>query len=112
MYSQQHLVEKLQKFRQLPTETEWLEFKEAKESFGFDDIGEYFSALSNEANLKGQDSAWLIFGITDKPPRKIVGTNFKIDPAHLNSLKHGISQHTNGLSFQEIYEVLLPQGRF
>lgn len=111
MYSQEQLIEKLRQFCQSPTETEWLEFKEAKETFGFDDLGKYFSGLSNEANLKGQHSAWLIFGIKDKPPRMIVGTRFRIDPFKLNSLKHEISQHTNGLSFQEIYELLLPEGR-
>lgn len=74
MYSQELLIEKLQQFRQMPAETEWLEFKEAKETFGFDDLGKYFSALSNEANLKHQHSSWLIFGINDKPPRIIVDT--------------------------------------
>lgn len=53
----------------LPTETEFVEFKEAKLNFDFDDLGKYFSALSNETNLKGQSSGWLIFGVTDKPPR-------------------------------------------
>ena len=72
MYTQELLTEKLQKFRQLPTETEWLEFKEAKETFGFEDIGLYFSALSNEANLKRKDSALLKFGITNRSPRKNV----------------------------------------
>lgn len=108
MYLQEQLIEKLRQFRQLPTETEWLEFKEAKNSFDFDDIGKYFSALSNEANLKGQHSAWLVFGIKDKPPRNIIGTCYRNDSIKLNSLKHEISQHTNGLSFQEIYELLLP----
>lgn len=111
MYSQEQLIKKLQQFCQLPAENEWLEFKEAKETFGFDDIGKYFSALSNEANLKGQHSAWLIFGIGDKYPRMIVGTHFRNDFAKLNNLKNEISQHTNGLSFQEIYELNLPEGR-
>jgi ATP-dependent DNA helicase RecG len=37
----------------LPAETEWVEFKQAGRNFDFDDLGKYFSALSNEANLKG-----------------------------------------------------------
>ena len=73
MYSQEQLIEKLNQFRQSPTETEWLEFKEVKNSFDFDELGKYFSALSNEANLKGIHSAWLVFGVKDKPPRAIVG---------------------------------------
>ncbi len=111
MYSQEQLIAKLNQFRQSPNETEWLEFKEVKNSFDFDDLGKYFSALSNEANLKGIHSAWLVFGVKDKPPRAIVGTNYRKDPAKLNTLKHEISHHTNGLSFQEIYELNIQEGR-
>ena len=42
----------LTKLLALPAETEWVEFKEAKNDYHFDRLGEYFSALSNEANLK------------------------------------------------------------
>lgn len=34
-------------------ESEVVEFKKAENNFDFDDIGKYFSALSNEANLRG-----------------------------------------------------------
>jgi ATP-dependent DNA helicase RecG len=111
MYSQEQLLEKLTRFRQMPSETEWLEFKEAKSDFNFNSLGEYFSALSNESNLKEQHSAWLIFGIKDQPPRAIVGTYYRADPLKLHSLKHEISQQTNGLTLKEIYEVNLPEGR-
>ncbi len=53
---------RLQELMYLPAETEWIEFKEAKNSFDFNDLGKYFSALSNEANLKGQLAGWLIEG--------------------------------------------------
>jgi hypothetical protein len=43
-------------------ENEVVEFKKAENSFSFDDLGKYFSALSNEANLRDKDFAWLIFG--------------------------------------------------
>jgi ATP-dependent DNA helicase RecG len=33
-------------------ESEVVEFKEAQQNFSFEDLGQYFSALSNEANLK------------------------------------------------------------
>lgn len=56
MHTKEQLIEKLKQYRQMPLETEWLEFKEAKNSFDFNDLGKYFSALSNEANLKGQHS--------------------------------------------------------
>ena len=33
-------------------EDEVVEFKKAENSFDFDDLGKYFSALSNESNLR------------------------------------------------------------
>ena len=111
MYSQEQLVEKLSQYRQMPSETEWLEFKEAKNSFDFDDLGKYFSALSNEGNLKHQHSGWMIFGIKDRLPREIVGTQYRLGISSQNSLKHEIAKQTNGLTFQEIYELHLPEGR-
>ncbi len=110
MYSEKQLIEKLTQFRQMPIETEWLEFKEAKSDYDFDKLGKYVSGLSNEANLKGQPFAWLNFGIKDKP-REIVGTRYRTEVSRLNSLKHEIAQHTNGLTFQEIHELNLPEGR-
>ena len=77
---------KLEELMTLPTETEWVEFKEAKNNYDFDNLGKYFSALSNEANLKGQPAGWLVFGITDKPPRQVCGTNYRPDRPSLDSL--------------------------
>lgn len=111
MYSQEQLIEKLNQYCQISSETEWLEFKEAKNDFDFNKFGEYFSAISNEANLKNQESGWIIFGITDKIPRKIIGTHYRTDSSSLNNLKHEIAKQTNGLTFQEIYELNLPEGR-
>ena len=34
-------------------ESEVVEFKEAKTNYSFNEIGKYFSALSNEANIRG-----------------------------------------------------------
>ena len=42
----------------LPAETEVVEFKRAERNFDDRDLGQYFSALSNEANLKGRPCAW------------------------------------------------------
>ena len=36
-------------------ENEVVEFKKAENNFDFDDLGKYFSALSNEANLRDKD---------------------------------------------------------
>ena len=40
-------------------EGECVEFKEAGDGFSSSDIGKYFSALSNEANLRARSSAWV-----------------------------------------------------
>jgi ATP-dependent DNA helicase RecG len=59
----------------LPAETEIIEFKEAKANYDFNKLGHYFSALSNEVNLKGKSCAWLIFGVDNS--HKIVGSNYR-----------------------------------
>jgi len=87
-----------------PVEDEVLEFKEAKDTYEFEKIGKYFSALANEANLKGTAIAWLIFGINNS--REIIGSNFRRQPKVLHSLKHEIAKHTiDGISFAGIHEV-------
>ena len=57
-------------------ESEIVEFKKAESNFDFDELGRYFSALSNEANLRERDFAWLVFGVHDKT-HTIVGTSYK-----------------------------------
>lgn len=91
----------------LPSEAEWVEFKEAKSGFGTDDLGKYFSALSNEANLKARPYGWLILGVTNRPPRQLVGSQYKPTRASLDALKNEIiDRTTNRLSFVEIHELL------
>ena len=75
MYSEQELNKILSELRRLPAETEWVEFKAARHGFGEKDLGEYFSALSNEANLRRKPHAWIVLGVENHPPRKILGTN-------------------------------------
>jgi len=107
----QELENKLNGLRSLPAETEVFEFKEAKEDFDSRKLGKYFSALSNEANLKGRPYAWLIFGIKDKG-RTIVGTRFRPDRKDLDSLKGELAKKiTNRITFMEIYELDLKEGR-
>ncbi len=108
--TQEQLQQKLTELRSLPGETEWVEFKSARNSFDFDDLGKYFSALGNEANLKNRECGWLVFGVNDE--REIVGTNFKNNITHLHKLKHDVSQQTNNnITFTEIFELSLPEGR-
>ena len=100
-YNSKELLELLQNLCSHP-ENEVVEVKEAKNGFPFNNIGEYFSALSNEANLHGKQEAWLIFGVADD--MSIVGTNFRNDEKSLNSLKKEIRDRTNqALTFIEIY---------
>jgi ATP-dependent DNA helicase RecG len=107
----EQLQAKLDELRALPGETEWVEFKHAERNYDFDDLGKYFSALSNEANLKGQPFGWLGFGIRDKT-HEIVGTRFRSNRPQLDSLKQEVAvQTTNRLTFEEIHELATPQGR-
>ena len=86
-------------------ESEVVEFKKAENNFDFDDLGKYFSALSNEANLRGLEFAWLIFGYDEKK-HKIVGTSYKNGESALNNLKHDFAQHTtDGQTFREIVPI-------
>ncbi len=86
-------------------ESEVIEFKKAENNFDFDDLGKYFSALSNEANLRKLDFAWLIFGYDEKK-HEIVGTSYKNGEGALNNLKHDFAQHTtDGQTFREIIPV-------
>ncbi|MCM1373154.1 MAG: putative DNA binding domain-containing protein [Bacteroides sp.] len=86
-------------------ESEVVEFKKAERNFDYDDLGEYFSALSNETNLRGLDFAWLIFGYDEKK-NTIVGTSYKDGEQALNNLKHDFSQHTaDRLTFREIVPI-------
>lgn len=85
-------------------EEEIIEFKEAGKNYKLNEIGQYFSAISNEANLLGLQYGWLIFGVRNKD-RKIVGSEYR-DTQGLNTLKNEIASNTTGgISFIGIYEV-------
>lgn len=93
------------------SESEVVEFKKAEKSFDFDDLGRYFSALSNEANLRGLEFAWLIFGYDEKK-YEVVGTSYKNSEGALNNVKHDFAQHTtDGQTFREIIPVEVEEKR-
>lgn len=71
--NQQELIALVDRLRGLPRETEWLEFKH--NNVDSQEIGEYLSALSNEAALLNQPRGYLIFGIEDAS-HAVVGTRF------------------------------------
>ncbi|MFT0532094.1 RNA-binding domain-containing protein [Castellaniella hirudinis] len=92
-------------------ENEVVEFKQANNDYDTDKIGEYFSALSNEANLRGIERSWLVFGINNKT-RTVVGTNYRLNPEQLQGLKHQIAQNTDpSITFRNIHVLNDEQGR-
>jgi predicted HTH transcriptional regulator len=81
-----------------------VEFQQARRQFSTDKAGEYVSALSNEANLRGAASAWLVFGVADD--RRTVGTTHLAAAEERQALKGHIQQSIDqGLTIREIHEV-------
>jgi len=85
-------------------EHEVVEFKQASNDYSQDDVGKYFSAISNEANLKGLQHGWLVFGVNNKT-KKSVGTDYR-NSKGLETLKHEIADNATGrMSFVDIFEI-------
>lgn len=92
-------------------ENEIVEFKEAGDGYSTDKIGEYFSALSNEANLRGADAGWLVFGVKNST-RQVVGTAYRPEPERLQGLKMQIAENAEpSATFSEILELAHHDGR-
>jgi ATP-dependent DNA helicase RecG len=92
-------------------ESEVVEFKQAGNDYDTDKIGEYFSALSNEANLREANAAWLIFGVSDRS-RTVVGTDYRLQAERLQSLKMQIAENTEpSITLRNIYELAHADGR-
>lgn len=91
-------------------ESEVVEFKRAGASFPGSDLGKYFSALANEANLRGRDRAWLVFGVDDRT-RRVSGTKYKPNAEHLQADKMAVQNGTGTTTFREIHEFHHPDGR-
>ena len=86
-------------------ENELAEFKQATNNFPLDNIGKYFSALANEANLREKEEAWLIFGVRDDP-LSVVGTNYLRNREEIKALKQQINSDTSpNMTFRDIYEL-------
>ncbi|WP_242032855.1 ATP-binding protein [Oscillatoria sp. FACHB-1406] len=71
----------LQDWLNAPVENEKLEFKEAKNQFDTVKLMKYCVAIANEGG------GYLIFGITDKRPRQVVGSHAFSTPESLNKIK-------------------------
>lgn len=104
------MINTLNQLLLLDGENEIVEFKEAKGGYDFKKLGRYFSALSNEANLKGLKCGWLVLGVKDS--QVVLGTNFRTAAKDLQSLKKEVADKTtNRLTFIDIHEVFHPDGR-
>lgn len=92
-------------------EGECVEFKDANDNFSTSEIGKYFSALSNEANLRARDAGWLVFGVDNKT-RKITGSSYREALDRLSGLKQQMTQGTDPqVSFRDIHELQTADGR-
>ena len=58
-----------------------MEFKEAKQQYDTTKLLRYCVALSNEGG------GYLVLGVTDKLPRRVVGSQAFATPSHLNDIK-------------------------
>jgi ATP-dependent DNA helicase RecG len=93
----------LGKWLNAPAETERLEFKEAKQSYEKEKLFKYCVALANEGG------GHLVFGVTDKPPRRVVGSQAFPSQTSLNEIKARIVEK---LRFRvEVIELQHPNGR-
>ena len=92
-------------------ENEVVEFKQASSDYSTSDIGKYFSALANEANLRGAERAWLVFGVNNKA-RTVVGSDYRPVPERLQGLKMQIAENAEpSITFRNIHEINRPDGR-
>jgi len=92
------------------TEDEVVEFKTAENQFDRDKLGRYFSALSNEANLRDKDFAWMLLGVSND--RQLIGTSFLDSETSIQGLKHEIANNATGnLTYREIVPIEIDRKR-
>lgn len=90
-------------------ENEIVEFKAASNHIDLHKLGQYFSAISNEARLRDKRFGWLVFGVDDKT-HKILGTEYKNSPRALEKLKLDIAQNTtDGITFMNIFPLFVEE---
>jgi len=96
-------LETLEKWLLAPSETEQLEFKEAKLQYDSTKLLKYCVAMGNEGG------GYIVLGVTDKPPRQVVGSQAWSTVEELNKIKAHIFQK---LRFRvDITELQHPSGR-
>jgi len=72
--------------------------------------GNTLRPLANEANLRGQDRAWLVFGVDNKT-RQVRGTSYKEDAERLQADKQQVLNGTGSFTFRDIHVLSHPSGR-
>lgn len=107
MIKQQDELECLvRELRSLPSETDWVEFKENNDDPQM--IGERISAISNMAALKGKLCGYMVWGISDND-HSLVGTSF--DPSRLKKgnedLQLWLSRLLNPRIYFKFHDVLV-----
>lgn len=96
-------LESLEKWLNAPAETERLEFKEAKQQYDTTKLLRYCVALANEGG------GYLVLGVSDKRPRRVVGSQAFLSPSDLNDIK---SRIVDKLRFRvDATELQHPDGR-
>jgi ATP-dependent DNA helicase RecG len=96
-------LETLRKWLEQPTESEFLEFKEAKEQFDTNKTLRYCAALANEGG------GALVLGVSDKRPRRVVGTRAFPSDSSLNDIKARVLDKLH--LRVEVTELSHPDGR-
>ena len=102
IYTDDQLIDKIKDMIE-KFEDEVVEFKEARTNYSFKDIGKYFSALGNEANIRGKKEAWLVFGVDNH--KNIVGSAYRKDGSLQNLKKEIVGGTNERATFMEIYEL-------
>jgi ATP-dependent DNA helicase RecG len=83
-------------------EGENIEFKEARNNYHFETLVQYCCALANEGG------GWMVLGVTDKRPRKVVGTTAFAQPERT---RKGLCDRLPlGIDFEEIAHPNCPPG--
>lgn len=96
-------INTLEAWLRVSSETECLEFKEAKQQFDNNKLLDYCVALGNEGG------GHLVLGVTNQLPRRVIGTQAFRSESHLNEIK---LLATNRLGIRlEIVEISHPDGR-
>jgi len=87
-------------------ENEVVEFKSGGKGFSSDEIGKYFSALSNEANLRGLEAAWRVVMFEIPPAPRGIPIAWK---GHYYARSRGVNNFEAGSLRPTSHYLLTPE---